>query len=367
MLNLTMVVAEMGAGGAEAVVGTLARELLVSGAGVTVASNGGWRANELSTAGARLVRLRLDGRHPARLLRAAATLRRELRRYPPAIIHSHNVKAALVARLACSGLREHLPHVTTLHGLDHDAYPAAARILSRCVDSLVAVSDDVAIQITRAGFPDERVSVVENGVPPIARHGRTESRTRLSIQGDAPVAVCIARLAPQKRHDLLIQAWRAMPPHALLLIAGDGERRASVASAVADAGLSDQVRLLGERRDVDWLLAAADLCVLPTDWEGLPVTVLESMSVGVPVVASAVSGINGTFSGAAHLVVAGSSAALAGGMIEVIENAEYRQFLIRAGAHLVSSRFSVDAMVGRYREVYERSTRRTIGPAVRDT
>jgi glycosyltransferase involved in cell wall biosynthesis len=367
MLNLTMVVAEMGAGGAEAVVGTLARELLVSGAVVTVASSGGWRTNELSAAGARLVGVRLEGRHPARLLTAAASLAREFRRHPPELVHSHNVKAALVARLASLGLRQNLPHVTTLHGLDHDAYPAAARILSRCVDSLVAVSDDVAAQITRAGFPDARVSVVENAVAPIARHGRTEARALLSIRLDAPVAVCIARLAPPKRHDLLIQAWAAMPRRALLLIAGDGERRTSIASAVADAGLSDQVRLLGERRDVDWLLAAADLCVLPTDSEGLPVSVLESMSAGVPVVASAVSGINGPFSGAAHLVVAGSSAALARGMIEVIENAEYRQSLIRAGAYLVSSRFSVDAMVGRYRDVYERSTSRTNGHAVSDT
>ena len=89
----------MGAGGAEAVVGTLARELLVSGAVVTVASNGGWRTNELSAAGARLVGIRLQGRNPARLLTAAATLGREFRRHPPALIHSHNVKAALFERL----------------------------------------------------------------------------------------------------------------------------------------------------------------------------------------------------------------------------------------------------------------------------
>jgi glycosyltransferase involved in cell wall biosynthesis len=64
----------------------------------------------------------------------------------------------------------------------------------------------------------------------------------------------------------------------------------------------------------------------------------------------------GTLSGAAHLVVAGSSAALAEGMIEVIGNADYRNSLIDAGAHLVSSRFSLEAMLHRYREVYQRLT-----------
>jgi len=169
---------------------------------------------------------------------------------------------------------------------------------------------------------------------------------------DVQVAVCVARLMPPKRHDLLIEAWRQAPSGAVLLIAGDGNHRADVAAAVESAGLADRVHLLGERRDVDWLLAAADVCVLPTDSEGLPISLLEAMGAGVAIVASAVGGLRAALRDAACLVTPGSAQALADGINRVLSDAGYRRTLAARGTTLVDSRFGLPRMLGAYLSSY---------------
>jgi glycosyltransferase involved in cell wall biosynthesis len=352
-VNVLMSVPEMGAGGAEDVVSTLARGILSVGGQVSVASSGGWRAAALEQAGARLVPVPLRGRRPADLARAALATRRDTSVAPVDLMHAHNVKAAAVTALAARRMPR-VPLVVTLHGVADSRYRTAARILRRCADQLAAVSADVAERVTAAGFPASRVRVIENAVAMPARHRRDDARTRLGLAPDTPVVLCIARMAPQKRHDLLVAAWRMMPPDAVLIIAGDGSTRPAVEAAVHHSGLQQRIRLLGERRDIDWLLAAADVCVLPTDWEGLPISVLESMAAGVPVVASAVGGLVRLAPDALHLVAPRSAAALATGLQRVLRDEDLRRSMVAVGAELMAGRFSPQRMWSQYDELYSR-------------
>jgi glycosyltransferase involved in cell wall biosynthesis len=352
-MHVLMTVPEMGAGGAEEVVSALARNILAGGGEVTIASSGGWRANALEHDGARLVYAPFRGRRPHDLARAALTLRRQLAGPRVDVVHAHNVKSAGVSAIAARH-RDAVPIVVTLHGVPQSRYGAAARILRRCADELVAVSDDVAGRVCAAGFPSARLRVIENAVATPQRHGRDHARARLGLALDAPVAVCVARLTAQKRHDVLVAAWRELPADAVLLLAGDGATRSRVEAAIRDTGQTDRVRLLGERRDVDWLLAAADVCVLPTDWEGLPISVLEAMAAGVPVVASAVGGVVQLGADAVELVDPGSSAALAAGLRRAFTDAARRASMIAAGAALMTDRFSPQRMWSDYGELYER-------------
>jgi glycosyltransferase involved in cell wall biosynthesis len=210
----------------------------------------------------------------------------------------------------------------------------------------------VADRIVAAGFPTDRVRVIENAVQPPAPHDRREARTRLGLPPESPVAVCLARLVDQKRHDLLLEAWRDQAPDAVLLLAGDGPNRARIEAQVADLGLGGRVRVLGARTDVDWLLAAADVSVLATDWEGLPISVLEAMAAGVPVVASAVGGLADTLPGAACLVAPGSADALAAGLAGLLADAGARTTFGAAGAALVADRFGVERMRAGYLAEY---------------
>lgn len=352
-MQVMFTVAEMGSGGAEAVVAQLACDVAASGASATVASSGGWRIVELERQGVPLVAVPLRGRRPLDLARVVIRLRQEQARAPADLVHAHNVKSALVAAAAFSARRgRRIPVVVTLHGVPNDSYRDAARILRRCTDELVAVSDDVADRVAVAGFPTSRIRVIENAVAVPPSHDRLQARTRLGIPTDARVALCVARLAPQKRHDILVTAWQLMPPDSVLLIAGEGATRSAIAAAIRRTGQADRILLLGERRDVDWLLSAADVFVLPTDWEGLPISVLEAMAAGVPVVASAVAGLSSFGSDAVELVQPGSPAALADGLRHVLFDDQWRRSLVAAGVRLTRERFAPDQMWRRYRSLY---------------
>lgn len=358
-MKVLQVVATMGTGGAEAIVSALVTAPATQGEHPCVASAGGWRTEPLVGAGVHLLNLPLDGRRASDLVTATARLRRWLAAERPDLVHAHNVKASAVAA-AASG-RSRVPVVTTVHGLPH--YRLAARILGRSSDRVVAVSGHVGTQLVSAGLRADRLDVIENAVAPLPVRNRQRARRRLGLADDVPVVVCIARLARQKRHDLLIEAWPHVGGDALLLVVGDGPTRPELEAAVGSAGLSSRVRLLGRRQDVDWLLAAADLAVLATDWEGLPVSLLEAMTVGVPVLASRVGGVEEALGAAAFLVEPGSSRALAEGINALLADASARSALAAQGGELVAARFAPDRMLAGYRRLYDA----LVGATVRST
>jgi glycosyltransferase involved in cell wall biosynthesis/predicted O-methyltransferase YrrM len=350
-----VVIAEMGVGGAEAVVESLAHDAVARGDEVAVASAGGFRADRLAAEGVRIVTVPLGGRRPADLVKAARALRRELTGHRPDVMHVHNVKAAAIVAAARFGLRR-VPTIVTLHGVPDGDYAAAARVLRRAADRVVAVSADVRDRLTAAGYPVTRIDVIENAIQPLTLDDRIAARARLELAPDVPVAVCLARLVDQKRHDLLVTAWRAVPGDAVLLIAGDGPNRARITTQAND---DPRIALLGAREDVDVLLSAADLSVLPSDWEGLPISVLEALAAGVPVVASAVGGLPAALGDAACLVEPGSAAALADGITRVLSDGDYRAHLVAAGRELTRTRFSAQVMLDAYRETTRQTMRQT--------
>jgi glycosyltransferase involved in cell wall biosynthesis len=131
----------------------------------------------------------------------------------------------------------------------------------------------------------------------------------------------------------------------VLLVAGDGPTRVAVEAQAARTCPEGSIRFLGARQDADALLAAADVVVLSTDWEGMPISLLEAMSAGVPVVATAVGGIVETLGPAARLVEPGSTASLATALTELLTDPEARRARGVRGRDLVATRFPVDRMV----------------------
>ncbi len=153
------------------------------------------------------------------------------------------------------------------------------------------MAEAIGDRLAAAGLPRRAIRQIRNAVAPPPTHPRAEARERLGLPKDAPVGICAARLVAQKRHDVLLEAWREVRSDAVLLIAGDGALRPEIEKAAADAAFSGRVRVLGIRDDVDWLLAASDVFVLASDWEGMPLAVLEALALGLPVVATDVDGL----------------------------------------------------------------------------
>lgn len=351
-MRALIIVAELGSGGAETMVDALARRLAADGDDVAVASSGGWRADLLAEDGIATLAVPLRKRGPWRLVRAAVTLQREVRRRPVDVVHAHNVRAALAGRLGTLRLGHRPRLVCTVHGLADGDYRRAAQILRRCADVVVAVSDDVRDRLLAAGLDGDLVRVVENATRPLAAQDREVARRELGLDPARPVVLCLARLAAPKRHDLLLDAWAEVPEDALLLLAGDGPGRRDLERRVRSAGLGDRVAFLGDRRDVGRLLCASDVLVLASDREGLPVSVLEAMSAGVPVVASAVGGLRSLDPQAVELVRPGSAQELARGVRVALGDPARREEMRVAARRLWERRFTSAAMVAAYRGLY---------------
>lgn len=351
-MRILAVSAVMGAGGAEVVADVVVRELVARGHDVLLASGGGFRADRLRRDGVEHLDLPLGTGRPVDVLRAVVRLRREVRRFHPDVVHAHNVKACVVARLA---LGRRVRVVATMHGVPAHQEARAARLLRATADHVVAVSAHVADVLRDGGVPEHRVSVVENAVPPVTTVARDEARRRLDLPDDRPVALVLARLAQQKRHDLLLEAWADVPDDAVLLVAGDGPTRPALEAqrAALPAQVRDRVLLLGERTDVDVLLGATDLLVLPTDWEGLPISLLEALGAGVPAVVSDVGGVSAVADGL-RLVPPGSAPALADAVGHLLADAHARHVLAVRGRDLVSGRFAPERMHDEYARLLER-------------
>jgi glycosyltransferase involved in cell wall biosynthesis len=138
------------------------------------------------------------------------------------------------------------------------------------------------------------------------------------------------------------------------LLAGAGTLRAQLEVEVERLGLADRVRLLGERSDPDRLLSVADVVVLSSDWEGMPISLLEAMSIGVPIVATDVDGVSAAVgSEAALLVPPGDHERLAQALTSALTDNELRARMGRAGLQRSARKFSADAMVSSYSNLYK--------------
>jgi glycosyltransferase involved in cell wall biosynthesis len=197
--------------------------------------------------------------------------------------------------------RDHLTRHRWLLGPKRQAHHLLYVLGASKADGLIAVSPEVksSIRTTISGIPTEKIAVIPNGVDTrrYQRHiERRPARARIGLRdADRAIAV-VATFKEQKGHRFLIDAAAILSPDfpfVRFLLIGDGELRADLEHRIAAHGLGNQFLLLGMRPDVPELLAAADLFVLPSLWEGLPMALVEAMAAGLPVVATEVSGTRG--------------------------------------------------------------------------
>jgi glycosyltransferase involved in cell wall biosynthesis len=223
-------------------------------------------------------------------------LRRIIDTVQPDVVHLHSSKAGLCGRLALRGRRPTVfqPQAWSFHaagGATRWAAAAWERLGARWAHALVCASEAEREQGGRAGIR-ARWRVIYNGVDVerFAHAGEEERRTARARLGlsDAPLAVCVGRLSRQKGQDVLLDAWPAVNrrvPDAGLVLVGSGEDREAL-----EARAVPGVTFAGERGDVpDWL-AAADVVVNSSRWEGMSLAIVEAMARGRSIVATDVAG-----------------------------------------------------------------------------
>jgi glycosyltransferase involved in cell wall biosynthesis len=209
--------------------------------------------------------------------------------------------------------------------------------------------------------PAQKVRLMPNPYIPRPPVGG-DLRAELGVGADAPLVGTAARMRPEKELEVLIDAFAAVAravPEARLLLAGDGPSRARLERHVASLDLADRVHFLGMREDIDGLLRALDVAAMSSRFEGSPLFAFECMAHEVPLVATAVGGLNDVFEDGrtALLVPAGDREALADAIVALLREPD-RRALIAAAAHAQLENYSIERVIGRYVELYEELTGR---------
>lgn len=279
------------------------------------------------------------------------------------VVHAHGLRAGALAALARR--RHGPPLVVTLHnalvsgGPIAAAYAVLERIVAQRADLVLAVSADLEERQRRLGARQVGAAVV--AAPAFAAPSRAPAQLRaeLDIDPAVPVVVTVARLAEQKGLGTLLDAVDLLrdPAHEpVVLIAGDGPAKAVLQQRIEDEALP--VRLLGWRRDVPDLLAAADVAVSSALWEGQPIWLQEALAVGCPVVATDVGGTARVVGDAALLVPPQDPAALADAVGHLLRDSAARDALrVKARARareLPDANAARDAALAAYADVRTR-------------
>ncbi|WP_022798878.1 glycosyltransferase family 4 protein [Thermus islandicus] len=279
-----------------------------------------------------------------------------LKRLSPHLVHAHSSKAGFLGRLAARALG--VKSVYTAHGWAFtEGVPegrrrlalAMERLAGRLGDRVIAVSRyDRDLALRHRVVSPQKLRVVWNGVP--------ETPLRARPEAHPPRLVMVARFAPPKDHALLLRALAGLRelPWTLDLV-GEGPLLPQAQALARALGLAERVRFLGARRDVAEVLAQAQVFVLATHWEGLPLSVLEAMRAGLPVVATDVGGVG-------EAVVEGNTGFLVGRGDEVglrrklsllLENPSLRASMGEAGRRRYEEAFTLERMLLETWRVYE--------------
>ncbi len=249
---------------------------------------------------------------------------------------------------------EHLPYLLT----DPEQREAHRRLVQH-VDRLICVSSSATHGFAAAGIAAHRLRTVRNGIAPRSVSvDRPAVLQRLGLPPDARIALTVARLEPQKGYQHLLAAAPAVlasHPRLHLVWVGAGSQADDLRRQVESSGLSGRVHLVGSRADVPELMAAADVLVLPSLFEGLPLVVLEAMACGLPVLATRVSGTTEAVEDGStgRLVPAADPSALAAGMLEVLAEPQAAAARAAAAQRRFRDEFGAARMAGEVAAIYE--------------
>ncbi len=297
-------------------------------------------------------------------------LRGALREIDPEIVHTHLIHADVYGYLAAKALGARRV-ISSRHNDDQFRHRPRWRRLNRWlwrrIDAGIAISDAIKrFTIDIEGAPADKVSVVRYGLDYSwlsdgdIEAARRELRAALKLDEKALILGIVCRLVEQKGLPYALEALRRVRadfPEAHLVIAGDGEKGAELRRLASALGIADRVHWLGWRADAADLMAAFDLLLAPSLWEGFGLVLLEAMSCRVPVIASRVSAIpEVVLDGETGILIEPRDVdALAKAIARLLSDRALRKYMGLLGAARVEEDFSVKGMVDGTVAIYEKA------------
>lgn len=309
------------------------------------------------------IEVRYLGKHPGFDYRVYSRLGAVLKECEPDVIHTHLhvLRYALPSML----LMKRVAMVHTVHNLAEREIEPRARLIQRYALNHgvkpVAVAEEVALSMG-ALYGIHRCRVISNCIPTDLyanpQTSRKEWRAKHGFKDSDVLFVCVARFAPQKNHALLVESFSEGPasdPRAHLVLVGEGDLRVDLEEQARKLNLAGKVHFLGLRADIPDVLGAMDVFVLSSDYEGNPLSVLEAMASGLPIISTAVGGVPNLFEAGneGFLAPSGDLHGLAKSMNSLLKYEAVRQSMGAAAARHARENFDVSTMVRAYEEVYE--------------
>ena len=276
----------------------------------------------------------------------------------------HGYKADVVGLLAAR--RVGIPVISVSRGWTGNTwkvrrYEQIDRACLRRMDRVVCVSEGQAVKVRNAGVSPDRVVVIRNAIQP-ERFASPDLSARAELLGlfrDPPgrIVGAAGRLSPEKGFDVLVDAAAIVArtdPRIGFIQFGDGRLRDSLAKRVHELGIGGRFVWGGFREDLDRLITAWDLAVLPSYTEGLPNIALEAFCAGVPVVGTAVGGIPEVVEDGAsgYLVPPGDPEALARRIRDILLSEEERRSMGQRGRERVLNEFAFEAKCKQYQKLW---------------
>lgn len=300
------------------------------------------------------------------IMRTFMIIKRVVRRFKPDVLHSHIFLSDLFARL---NKPAYARVVTTLHRdepwwTDRNFKSRIKRYLEsvtakKLTDRFIAVSAIAKkVAIDKLKVDKKKVSVIMNGVDI-----NSFSKGERSIN-PFPIIIQVARFYPEKAHQLSLMAFKDILdiyPNAELWLVGDGPLRKSIESLGGVLEIKDQVRFLGIRQDIPDLLHKADVFLLSSEREGLPISILEAMAAKTPIVTTTVGEIPRVLEDeiSGLLFKSGDVESLTRQLIRCLQDKTLSEQLVKNAYQLVRSKYSIGATTDAYLKEYERAIRHT--------
>jgi len=355
-LRIAHLIETNGPGGAERMLVHMVQELQAAGCqNLVIAPAGGeqWLQQQLGGSGVTVEPFVLDKPVSPKL---AGWLTALLRRHRIALAHSHEFTMAVYG--AWAAWRAGIPHIATMHGNRYYAGRLRRRIALRAAiavtGKVVAVSHALATRLRHdLWLPASRVTTIGNGVRPEVSRS-SDLREQLGLAPEDRLLLAVGNLYPVKGHRFAVEALKSLPG-VHLAIAGRGDLADALRDHATRFGVADRLHLLGLRSDIANLLAGADVFILPSLSEGLPMALLEAMFAGRAIAASDVGDVRAALDDgrAGILVPAGDAGALASAVADLLKAPTRASQLGARAEQRAREEYDVSRMVARYVTVYK--------------
>lgn len=346
-INILMLTPEFSQGGTESYILNVCEYLKKNDINVIVMSDGGVREKELKKICVEHIKVNcLKTRKLTNLFEAIIKVRKIIKKYNINIIHTSSIYTTIVGKISSLFISRNVKIVNTLHGgPNKNIEKTAAKLLNIFSDSVIALSEKAKQKLLNYGLNDNKVSVIYNGIKPMHKLALRENKKII-------IGTC-GRLVEQKGYEYLIRAISKINNDNLeFWLVGDGELRDSLNTMANNYKISDRVKFLGFRTDIEVLLNEMDIFILPSLWEQFPISILEAMSLGKPIIATNVNGIPEELGDSGILIEPGNVSHICSSIQKLISDSELRNKLGASAEKRFFDNFTVDNMCRRLMNIY---------------